>query len=106
MHTFKPCHFFTITVLISLSAWAGITSATRTYPVAPNGYGARGALEKSAAAVNYRLQLLDLQPQVTVEAASHEHAHVLSKRPKIPPSGPSHRTNKTPNSSRHLLIVN
>lgn len=99
MHPFKPCCFFTITVLIFLSALAGRTSATRTYPMAPNGYRARADLETSQ-------RLMDLQHQVKGEVASHDHAHVLSNRPKIPPSGPSHRTNKTPNSSRHLLIVN
>ncbi|KAM5552164.1 hypothetical protein ABKV19_026833 [Rosa sericea] len=67
----------------------GSQNITRTYLVAPNGHRTQGlgSLEMSAPAVNNRLLLLDLQHQI--------------KRPKIPPSGPSHRTIKTPNSSRH-----
>ncbi|KAM5552172.1 hypothetical protein ABKV19_026841 [Rosa sericea] len=59
MHTFgqKPCCFFTIKVLISLSVLAAITSVTRTYPVAPNGHRTQGlgSLEMRALAVNNRL---------------------------------------------------
>ncbi|KAM5552156.1 hypothetical protein ABKV19_026825 [Rosa sericea] len=81
----------------------GSHNITRTYLVAPNGHRTQGlgSLEMSAPAVNNRLLLLNLQHQIKVEVASQDHAHVLSKRPKIPPSGPSHRTIKTPNSSRH-----
>ncbi|KAM1032992.1 hypothetical protein FF1_036547 [Malus domestica] len=88
--------FFLTSILIFLLVLAPMASASRTYPT-PNvpDYKSQGASEKPAAVP--RLVLLDLQERLV--AVFH---HVLSKRP-VPPSSPSHRSNKAPNSSRHLL---
>ncbi|PQQ21811.1 hypothetical protein Pyn_19849 [Prunus yedoensis var. nudiflora] len=92
----KPSFLF-ITITISLTILAGIASASRTYP-GPNIPDSKGEGASEMPEVVHRVVLLDLH-QVTV---ANSHLVVLNKRP-IPPSGPSHKGNKAPNSSRHLL---
>ncbi|TQD94688.1 hypothetical protein C1H46_019740 [Malus baccata] len=94
----KPFSFFLNIILVVLLVLAPIASGIRTYPT-PNvpDYKSQGASETPAAVP--RLVLLDLKERLVAVF----HHVVLSKRP-IPPSGPSHRSNKAPNSSRHLLL--
>lgn len=91
----KPSFLF-MTITISLTILAG-TSASRTYP-GPNipDSKSEGASEMPEAV--HMAVLLDLH-QGTV---ANSHNVVLNKRP-IPPSGPSHNSNKAPNSSGDLL---
>ncbi|KAI5331385.1 Hypothetical predicted protein [Prunus dulcis] len=92
----KPSFLF-LTITISLTILAGIASASRTYP-GPNIPDSKGEGASETPQAVHRVILLDLH-QVTV---ANSHNVVLNKRP-IPPSGPSHKNNKAPNSSEDLL---